>query len=224
MRKGKVLLLVPVTVLLLAGCASRLGYPAKTIGIPTPVTLFSKVAIKPSLSVNMAYGAMDLWKALYQKKFEDVMGAIPSVMLHRTLDVRFSNNVAKAKDLFTPSSSEVLDIDVDYAKAKNDKSAYSGYDFSAVKDSIPTKYILALTIDEWGLLAAVRDTDNGPYVAMTLQLIDKDTNMSAWTYHYQWQQQVDKDANEITKPDMFADILVHVINRGVDQYFMWLGW
>jgi hypothetical protein len=224
MHKGKVLLLLSAAALLLAGCASRLGYPSRAVGIPTPVTLFSKIAPKASLNNTMLFGARDLWNLLYQKKFEEVLSQLAVDRLNRQLNVSFSNDAGKAHDLFTPSSSEVLDIGVDYAKSKADPPAYSGFDFSAVKDTIPTQYILALTIDEWGLLAAQNDKDNGPYIAMTIQLIDKDTNMSAWKYHYQFLSQVDKAANEITKPQMFTHILEKLIEQSVDQYFMWLGW
>jgi hypothetical protein len=216
--------LLVAAVLALSGCASKLGYPARTVGIPTPVTLYSHVASKPSLTIDMPFGARDIWSAMYKKKFEDVLANIPIDHLKRQLDIPFSANTVKAKDLFAPSSSEVLDIGADYSKAKTDPPAYSGFDFSQVKESIPTQYVLALTIDDWGLIAAQLDKDNGPFVAMTIQLIDKDTNMSSWKYQYQWRQQVDKDANELTKPEMLEDILNHIIKRAVDQYFMWLGW
>jgi hypothetical protein len=84
--------------------------------------------------------------------------------------------------------------------------------------------VLALTIDEWGHIAAQTDRDNGPFIALTMQLIDKDTNMAAWKYHYVFQQQVDKDANELTTTLHMLDIFEHQIPRSVDQYFNWLGW
>ncbi|MGA2642818.1 MAG: hypothetical protein ABSG21_18155, partial [Spirochaetia bacterium] len=201
MRRGKVIFLVLIGGLLLTGCASKLGYPARSVGIPTPVTLFSRIAPNASLNMTMPIGARDLWSMLYKKKFEEILAKISRENLKRQLDIGFSKDAGKAKDLFSLGSSEVLDIGVDYAKTKADPPAYSGFDFSGLKDTIPTQYVLALTIDEWGLIAAQRDKENGPFISMTIQLIDKDTNMSAWKYNYQFQQQVDKDANELTEVD-----------------------
>jgi hypothetical protein len=224
MHKGKVMCLFLISGFLLAGCASRLGYPGRTVGIPTQVTLFSKLAPKPSLTITMNFMARDIWSALYQKKFEDVLSKVSLDRLQRRLNVTFAKNVGKATDLFTPSSSEVLDIGVDYGKTKSDPPAYSGYDFSQYKESIPTQYILALTIDEWGLLAAQYDKDNGPYILLTIQLIDKETSESLWKYSYQFLQPVDKDANELTKASLLEDIYDRLITKAVDQYFAWLGW
>jgi hypothetical protein len=209
---------------LLAGCASKLGYPARTVGIPTPVTLFSKVATKPALTVNMDYMARDIWSALYQKKFEDVLSKVSLDRLQRRLNITFAKNVAKATDIFTPNSSEVLDIGVEYGKTKSDPPAYSGFDFSQYKESIPTQYILALTIDEWGLIAAKLNKDNGPFISLTIQLIDKESNESVWKYNYLFQQPVDKDADELARAPRLEEIYERLITRAVDQYFMWLGW
>jgi len=224
MRIGKIGLLLLGSVMALAGCASRLGYPAKTVGIPTPVTLFSHVAANTTLTINMPYMARDIWSSLYEKRFNDVLGGISRERLQRQLNIAFSRNVSKSTDLFAPSSTEVFDLGAESSVAKGDPPAYSGFDFSRIKDTIPTQYVLALTIDEWGHIAAQTDRDNGPFIALTMQLIDKDTNMAAWKYHYVFQQQVDKDANELTTTLHMLDIFEHQIPRSVDQYFNWLGW
>ena len=223
MRKGKVIFLPLITALLLAGCATRLGYPARTVGIPTPVTLFSKIAPKASLTMNMPYGARDIWSALYGKKYQEVLDKISPEGLDRQLDVAFTNRVRKATNLFTPSSSEVQNIGVEYGKTKSDPPAYSGFDFSQYKETIPTQYILALTIDEWGLIAAQRNADNGPYISLTIQLIDKETNDSLWRYNYLFQQSVDKDANELSEANLLEPFYNRLIKQGVDAFFMWLG-
>ena len=224
MSKGKIAYSVLAAVFLIAGCASRLGYPSRTVGIPTAVTLFSKIASSASLNITMPLGARDMWSMLYKKKFEDVLSAISREKLKRQLDIAFSRDAGKAKDLFAASSTEVFDISVDYSKVKADPPAYGGFDFSGLKDTIPTRYVLALTIDDWGLIAAQTNRDNGPFVSMTIQLIDKDTNMSAWSYHYQFRQQVDKDANELTTAAHLEDIFGPMITHGVDQFFNWLGY
>ncbi len=186
MRKVKVICLFLAAVVLLSGCASKLGYPAKTVGIPTPVTLFAQVAQKGIITNTMNFGAKDLWNLLYQKKFEEVLSTVAVDKLQRRLNIAFARDAGKSKDLFTPSSSEILDTSIPYAKAKSDPPEYSGFDFSQYKDTIPTQYILALSIDEWGLIAAQNNKDNGPYISLTMQLIDKETNNSLWRYNYQF--------------------------------------
>jgi hypothetical protein len=144
--------------------------------------------------------------------------------LQRRLNIAFARDAGKAKDLFTPSSSEILDTSIPYAKAKSDPPEYSGFDFGQYKDTIPTQYILALSIDEWGLIAAQDNKDNGPYISLTMQLIDKETNNSLWRYNYQFLEQVDKDANELTTAAHLEDIYNRLIPRSVDAFFQWMGY
>ena len=223
MRRGKTVGLIVIALVALAGCASRLGYPGGTVGMPTPVTLFSKVPAQGTITKNMNYLARDLWSSLYEKKFQEVLNKIDPETLQRTLNINFAKRAARATALFAPSSTEVQNIGVDYGKTKSDPKTYSGFDFSQYKDTIPTQLILAFTIDEWGLIAAQRDTDNGPYVSLTMQLVDKDTNESLWKYSYLFQTPMAKDEDKLTRPAEFQDILEHLIAQGVDAYFKWLG-
>ncbi|MGA2613588.1 MAG: hypothetical protein ABSG38_09055 [Spirochaetia bacterium] len=224
MRTVKNISLLLFAMVLLNGCATRLGYPAKTVGIPTPVTLFFKVAPKATINNTMAFGAVDMWSFLYKNKFEDILAKLTGEKERSVLNAVFSQDVDKAKNLFAPSSLEVQDIGVDYAKTKNDPPTYSGFDFSQYKDSITTPYILALTLDAWGLTFAQENKDSGPYVTLTMQLIDKETNASRWSYTYTFQLQQDKDASEITNPDRLDDMLCKLILNGTNLLFMWLGW
>jgi hypothetical protein len=224
MRKIKVTCLLMLAVLLLAGCASRLGYPARTVGIPTPVTLFSATAPKGTLNITLNFFARDMWSYLYKKQFEDELAKISVESLQRQLNIAFAKDVGQAAHLFTPSSSEIMDIGVPYSKTKDDPPSYSGFDFSQYKESIPTQYILALTIDEWGLTAAQNNKDNGPYISLTMQLIDKETNASVWRYNYYFLRQVDKDAGELTNPDKVGDMLNKLTATSVDAFFQWLGY
>jgi hypothetical protein len=223
MQKMKFVSLVLCAAVLLAGCASKLGYPSKSVGIPTPVTLFSRVA-KPSIKNTMGYLARDIWETLYKKKFEDVLAKMSGEREHAQLNASFLMDIAKAQDLFAPGVMAVQEIGVDYTKAQDDKSAFSGYDFGQYKDTIPTPYILALTIDEWGLYAASQNTDNGPFISMTMQLIDKETNATIWKYNYLFKKQVDKDADELSRPDKMDDMITTLIKDGTNAFFMWLGW
>ena len=172
----------------------------------------------------MNYGAKDIWNALYQKKFEEVLGNVTQSKLQRRLNIAFTRDAARSKDLFTISSSDILDTSIPYAKAKSDPLEYSGFDFSQYRDTIPTHYILALSIDEWGLIAAQYNRDNGPYISLTIQLIDKETNNSLWRYNYLFLRPVDKDANELTRADHLEDIYDRLIPRSVDAFFQWLGY
>jgi hypothetical protein len=182
------------------------------------------MAPKGTLNITMNYFARDMWSYLYKKEFEDVLAKVSAERLQRQLNLAFAKDVGKAAELFTSSSSEIMDIGVPYAKAKTDPPAYSGFDFSQYKESIPTQYILALTIDEWGLTAAQLDKDNGPYISLTMQLIDKETNASVWRYNYYFLQQVDKDASELTNADKVEGMLDRLIIKGVDAFFKWLGY
>ena len=224
MRRVKVVCLILISGLLLAGCASKLGYPVKTVGIPTPVTLFAQVAPKSVITNTMNFGASDLWNFLYKKKFEEVLSQVAVEKLQRRLNIAFLKDAAKSKDLFNTGSSEIMDMSLPYAKAKTDPPEYSGFDFSQYKDTILTQYILALSIDEWGLMAAQNDKDNGPYISLTIQLIDKETNNSLWRYNYVFMQQVDKDANELTTAAHLEDIYDRLIPRSVDAFFQWMGY
>lgn len=223
MRKVKVISLALCAAVLLGGCASKLGYPSRAVGIPTPVTLFSKVP-KPSIKNTMGFLGRDIWDTLYKKKFEDVLAKITGERERAQLNASFLMDVDKAKDLFAPAVMAIQEVGVEYSKAQDDKSSFSGYDFSQYKDTISTPYILALTLDEWGYYAAARNEDNGTFISMTMQLIDKETNATIWKYNYLFKKQVDKDADELARPDKMDDMITKLIREGTDAFFMWLGW
>ena len=223
MRSSKTGLLFLVLIAALSGCASRIGYPAKAVGIPTPVTLFARVEQNAAITKDLDYMSREAWSYLYEKRTQETLAKISREALASQLKTSFSRNVEKATELFAPSSSDVRDIEVEYSKSKTDPASYSGFDFSSVKDTISTRYILALTIDEWGHIVAKSNEKNGPFVRLTMQLIDKDTNESAWRYSYLFQQPVDKAANELTTPALLEHIIVKLIERSVDQYFLWLS-
>jgi len=220
LRNASLLVLVAAT---LAGCLSRLGYPAKEVGTPTPVTLFTQVAPKAVIRNTMNWGATEIWNALYQDKFEKILAKVSGADQLAQLNRIFSDDVDKAKTLFAPNSLDIQNIGVPYAKANTDPPNYCGFDFTQYKDSITTPYILALTIDDYGLIAAELDKDNGPFVQLSMQLINKDTNASLWKYTYVFQMQQDKDASEITNPDRLEHMWNTLITNGTNAFFMWLG-
>ena len=198
--KQKVVSLLFVTAVLVAGCLSpRLGYPVKTVGAPASVALFSSMEPKASIRKDQDYVSGEIWNMLYESDLEEVLGRISVETLQRTLDIAFAENARKATDLFAPRLSDVL----------------------KTRDDPP--YMLALTIDEWGLIAAKEDEENGPYILLTMQLIDRETNSSIWKYSRLFQQPVDRDADAPRRPEMLEDAYAHLITRAVDAYFMWLG-
>jgi len=223
MRSSKASLLFLVLIVALSGCASRIGYPAKTVGIPTPVTLFARIEQNATITKDLDYMSREAWSLFYEKRTQEVLAKISREALASQLKTSFSRNVEKASELFAPSSLDIRDIEVEYSKSKTDPAAYSGFDFASVRESVPTRYILALTIDEWGHIVAKQNEKNGPFIRLTMQLIDKDTNDSAWRYSYLFQQPVDKAANELTTPNLLEHIIVKLIERSVDQYFLWLS-
>ncbi len=108
--------------------------------------------------------------------------AIPVPSLKRQLSELFMKDVNASEDLFLIDSIHILNADVPYLKTKDDPKDYSGYDFSKYKDAIPGKYILAMTIEEWGYVAAMQRWNDGPFMSFAIRLIDKDTNQSVWEY------------------------------------------
>jgi hypothetical protein len=204
--KQKVVFLLFVAALLLVGCLSpRLGYPVKTIGAPAPVALFSRIERKASIRKDQDYVSGEIWHMLNERDLEEVLGRISVEKLQRRLDIAFAENAGKAADLFTIGSSEVLDAGITSARAGDDPP-----------------YGLVLAIDEWGLMAAKEDSENGPYILLTMQLIDRETNASLWKYSRLFQQPVDKDANTLRGPAMLEDIYENLIARAVGAFFMWL--
>ncbi len=225
MTNAKSLSLFIVTALFLTGCLSpRLGYPVKTVEVPTPVTLFSTIAAKPEIyKMNMDFLSREAWGILYDKKFQEILDKVSVQKLQYQVNEIFQDRAEKASDLFALSSREVLNTDIQFSKTKEDPPEYSGFDFSASRDSIPTKYILALTIDDWGYSPSRKIELNGPFMVITIQLIDKETNASLWRYSLRHQENISQEAYELTQASYFEEAYQKMITNAVSRYFQWLN-
>ena len=168
--------------------------------------LFSRIEPKASIRKDQDYVSGEIWTALHERDFKEVIGRISVENLQRRLDTAFVGNAGRAADLFSTRSSEVL---------------HTGITSAGTRDDPP--YGLVLAIDEWGLMAAKEDREDGPYILLTMQLIDRATNASLWKYSQLFQEPVDKDAGTVMRADLLEDVYKRLIVRAVDQYFVWLN-
>ncbi|MBN2532400.1 MAG: hypothetical protein JXB88_05885 [Spirochaetales bacterium] len=205
---------------LFSGCAtSRLGYPVESVEIPTTVTLFSTIAKNSTLNNNLDIASRELFKLLYKKKYEKMMAQVSLGSLQNRLNNLFLEYAQKTTKLFTLDSEYVYNWDIEGSKIKDDKKALYSYNFSMYKDQIPSKYILALTIDEWGYAVEKSYEEDGPYISITIQLIDKDTNESLWGYNSMFHESTGKEGHGVINLEDIEEIYEKLIKKAVKRYF-----
>jgi hypothetical protein len=122
---------------------------------------------------------------------------------------------------------EVFSGGLDYSKNIDDPADFSGYDFSKYVNDIPTKYILALTVDEWGYVVTKDKSTTGPYMVFTIQLIDRDTSLSLWRFSNLYQKPMDiplgaTEPGDITLTDI-EETMQKIIPKAVNDFFTWLN-
>ncbi len=137
------------------GCMTgpRLGFPVQSLSTPVPVTLFSAVNRKGVFIKDMDIFSRESWRLQYDKKYLDMISKVNVNQLRDQIDDLFVNKALEIKDLFTIEKKAVFHSGIDYSKNSEDSPDYSGFDFSRVANDIPTKYVLALTVNEWGYTA-----------------------------------------------------------------------
>jgi hypothetical protein len=221
--------LLSVLVLFTSACmtAPRLGFPVKSLDSPVPVTLFTAISPKGLLVKKMDLFGRETWRLLYDQRYLTILSQINlGGRFNKNMDDLFIKKTLETRDLFKLEKKEVFNGGLEYSKTPDDPVNYSGFDFSRYVNDIPTKYILALSIDEWGYIATQDKTTTGPYIILTIQLIDKDTSMSLWRYSNQYQKPVEDplgatEPGDITQAQI-EDVLQKLVPKAMDDYFNWL--
>jgi hypothetical protein len=209
-----------ILIALFSGCATpRLGYPVKSVEIPTSVTLFSTIAKDGVLNNNMSLMSKDLFNALYLKKYEEMLREMPLGRFQGQLNDLFLGNVLKASDLFSLSPAVVNNWDIDGNKPENDKKALYSHSFHRYKDQIQTDYILALTIDEWGYNVEQDKEEDGPFMSITIQLYNKETNESLWGYNSLFHESTEKEGHGVITSGDIEKIYETLMEKAVRKFF-----
>ncbi|MBN2354140.1 MAG: hypothetical protein JXD23_16345 [Spirochaetales bacterium] len=221
-------LVIFVSVLLIFACTTgpRLGFPVKSFTTPVPVTLFSSINVKGQLTKDMDIFGRESWRMFYDKKYLEMLSKVNVPALGAQMDELFLIKSKEIEDLFTIKENQVFHGVMEYSKNQDDPENYSGYDFSRLIDNIPTKYILALTVNEWGYLATKDPRYTGPYMDFTIQLIDKETSLSMWQFSKRyWKQIIVSLGYEEPIQVQLSDIdytMTKIIPRALNDIFAWL--
>jgi hypothetical protein len=206
--------------LLAAGCTtSRLGYPVESVEMPAGVTLFSTITGTGVLDNQMPLISRDLFNALYKRKYEEMIDQVPVSRLQSRLNDLFLEKTMKATSLFSPSPVHVYNWNIKGDIPVDDKKALSSYNFSVHKDQIPSPYVLALTIDEWGYIVETDMEEDGPYLSITIQLIRTETNERVWGYNSQFQQSTGEKGHGTVNLEDIEKIYLDLIDDAVSKYF-----
>jgi hypothetical protein len=209
-----------ILIVLFSGCATpRLGYPVKTVEIPTRVTLFSTIAKDGILNNNMSIMSRDLFNGIYRKKYEEMLREMPLGTFQSQLDDLFLTYALKASDLFSISPVHVYNWDIDGHKPKDDKKALYNHSFHMYKDQIESEYVLALTIDEWGYNVEQSTEEDGPFMSITIQLYNKETNESLWGYNSLFHESTGKEGHSVITYEDIKSVYETLIERAVRRYF-----
>ena len=217
-----------VSGLLVFGCMTgpRLGFPVKSYNLPVPVTLFSSIYAKGLLVKDMDIFSKESWRLSWDKKYLDMLSKVNVYRLNDEMDTIFLRKALEIKDLFIIEKKQVFHAGIEYSKNPDDPENYSGYDFSRFVDDIPTKYILALTVNEWGYTATRAPQNTGPYMVFTLQLIDKDTSLSVWQFTKKYWRQIEvyrvyEEPMQVGLSDI-EKTMKNDITKALTDLFAWL--
>ena len=207
-----------------AACVTpHLGFPVQNLETPVEVTLFSSMVKKGTVNVQLGALASEPWKWIYEAKYVDMLSKVPIDFYQIKINQFFLDEARKSNDYFILNPNEVLKIPVVYSKKPDDPKDFSGYDFSQFKTDIKSRYVLALTVDDWGYLVQPRKEDSGPYMIFALRLIEKDTNHSVWEHKEMFRLPIlsilrDTDAGSIDQGQI-EDVYEKLLPKAVDKYF-----
>jgi hypothetical protein len=217
-----------IIILLISGCASGpgLGYPAGEVDVPTRVTLFSTIAKQGRIVRQVDIGSAEIWNSLYKERFEDLLAVMRLDELQDIMDAKFLEAVSGKAKLFELEPVEVFNWDVPYA-ASFDTKEHSGFDFSNYKDGIPAPYILALFIEDWGYTVNRDKEKDGPFISMTIRLIEKETGRGVWKYSKTYQERIVDPLGDVNygsiKAKQIDAVYRLLIQKAVKQIFGALG-
>ncbi|MBN1524741.1 MAG: hypothetical protein JW904_09670 [Spirochaetales bacterium] len=224
---GNRFLFTIIIVFLTLGCATpRLGFPEKTMEIPVPVTLFTDVADTGVLDNRLPMGSKDVWELLYREHMVTLLGKINSGEIQMLINPEFVDK-AKKTDLFIVDPDFVVRLNAEYTKSEQDTSAFSGYNFSDFQASIPAKYILAFTVDQWGYTVSNTPTEDGPFMVFCIRLIDKESNESVWEYSKRYHTVISSalkgTRREVLDPVDLEGAYKKLVSKALKDFFIWLN-
>lgn len=202
----------------------RLGFPSETLETPVHVSLYCAMPEKGVLDVSqLDYQGQMFWDLLSKDKWEKMINDISGIPLKARLADRFMRAVNASEGLFIIDSIHLMHKGIQYNKSENDPKEYSGFDFSPVKDTVDGKYILAISIDDWGYNVSMIKNKDGPYMVFAIRLIDKNTNNSLWEYREKAFQVIKSGHREINHTSInendIIDVYTNMIDRTVDNFF-----
>jgi hypothetical protein len=215
---------VCMCVLSIFSCLSpRLGFPVKEIETPVEVSLFSTIAKRGTVNISMDKISGELWKVLYQGKFQEMLDKISTDFYQIKINEAFLDEARITNELFILNPDDVLNLKIEYGKKPDDLKDYSGFDFSVDKSSLHASYVLALTVDEWGYLVNTKKEEAGPYMKFAMQLIDKETNKSLWEYRETFRIPIISSLRDtgfgIIKQADIEEMFNKIIPKAVKQFF-----
>jgi hypothetical protein len=215
--------------ILLTGCmSSRMGYPVKTVEIPTPVTLFCSIEKKAIFNWKIDPLSREAWKLFYGKKYEDIFAAINIAGLQDALSQTFREKASEMTDLFIVDPAPVSQVGLvePETKADSGETARPHVNLDAYADSVATRYILILYIDQWGYTVTVTNKfdEEGPFISAGMQLYDKETGETVWKYKslHQHHNTSIPDRSDI-RTEGFQKIIEELVNEAVNRYFSGLA-
>ncbi|MBN1699639.1 MAG: hypothetical protein JW881_19125 [Spirochaetales bacterium] len=225
MKKISAVLLACVIITFLWGCMTpRLGYPAATIGIPTDITLFSTIVQKEGkLKLDMDIVSKGLFQGIYKAKYEKMLDDISPYQLQRVCNDVFLENALSSEEIFSIDDIYVYNWDIEYSKLKESPDTYSGYDFSPYREKIETPYILSITIDEWGYIVSQDYEKDGPYISITIQLIDRDSGITRWSHNAYYHESTKQESHNLVTLEMVDGIYEKLIAEAVTKFFKQLN-
>jgi hypothetical protein len=143
---------------------------------------------------------------------------VPIGSLQTQLNDAFQGQAFKS-ELFIPTPVYVYNWNIQGYKPEDDKKALHSYSFNRYKDQILTKYVLALTIDEWGYIAVDDKEKDGPFISITIQLINKENDEQLWGYNSRFQQSTGKEGHGVINLEDIEKIYKTLIEKAVKKFF-----
>lgn len=204
----------------LSSCVSNhLNYPIVKVDVPTDISVFVAMTSDFNLDNKRNIGTKEMFDFLRKDAMQKMLENLDVSIFRKALAEKVISEVKKSPKLFNLIQESPLDLDVQYGRSGEDAEGYSGYNFQYQADQIPTKYVLAINIQDWGYRASDVENGEGPYVVLNCQLVDRDTNESLWEYNYTQLEPFVKDRIVKTSTSELRGIFKDLTERGVHFMF-----
>jgi hypothetical protein len=206
-------LVLIIIVLFISGCMSpRLGYPVKTVEIPTPVIISATIAETGTIKTEIGFMADGIFMWSYGDYYKEQFSKIDTATLASVIKDRFTAKVLSLPDLFAvdPSVREKKPVEQSIVASES--------------TDIASKYSLIFSVDEWGYWATQGAEREGPYVKVSIQLFDKETQATIWKYKSEAIEQVNLVTDRGDQTAAFLEKTYEkLILEQLDRYFKLLS-